>query len=142
MKIFLLFIIVFYLTPYELSAQKENNIWMFAMQNGLDFNTPVPSVISSKIPWTGEYADASVCDVNGNLLFYTNTDTIWDKNGDPMPFCATGAWSGSPIYPGAPSGMDGCYDAAQGAMILPVINNPNQYYIFVMSGSSSYLGGF
>jgi len=138
-KVLLLTIIFFlFLTP-ELYAQKENNVWVFPQYYGLDFNGPAPTAITSKVPWVAINAVASVCDVNGQLLFYTNTDTIWDSKGNPMPTCTTSAWKKG--YPAFDDTTVLSYNAPQGALILPVLNNPHQYYVFVMSGSSAFIFG-
>ncbi|MBS1687586.1 MAG: gliding motility-associated C-terminal domain-containing protein [Bacteroidetes bacterium] len=138
-KVLQLTIIFFlFLTPV-LHAQKENNVWMFPPYYGLDFNGPAPTAITSKVPWVAINAVASVCDVNGQLLFYTNTDTIWDRKGNPMPTCTTSAWRKG--YPAADDTTVLSYNAPQGVIILPVLNNPQQYYVFVMSGSSAFISG-
>src|ERR1051326_8915476 len=65
-------------------AQKPAMNWYFGQKAGLDFNsgTPVPVLGSSM--WATEGC-TSISDSNGNLLFYTYGDTVWNKNHQPMP---------------------------------------------------------
>lgn len=107
-------------------AQKENNVWATGAGVAIDFNSGVPVI--SNIPMKSLEACASVCDKSGNLLFYTNADTIWNKANVPMPngkkISACGAtWM--PSYRGSSS--------CQGAVISPVINRPGIYYVFTVA---------
>jgi hypothetical protein len=61
------------------NAQGENNIWAFGYHNGLDFNVTPPVFIQTNTDATE--GSGSVSDANGNLLFYTNCDNVWDRNG-------------------------------------------------------------
>ena len=138
-RVLLLSVIFFLFSSSNLLAQKENNIWVFPPYFGLDFNGPTPTAITSKVPWVAINAVASVCDVNGQLLFYTNSDTIWDRKGNPMPTCLTTGWLTG--YPAIEDSTIQSYNAPQGVLILPVLNNPNRYYVFVLSGSSAVISG-
>lgn len=114
---------------------KENSVWTFAPESGLDFNTgsPAPALIFSELRWRSSFSEsfASVADKNGQLLFYTNTDSIWDRNNNPMPNGAIGgSVGGSPGNEGSLS-----LNTSQGALILPVLNNPDRYYVFALNGS-------
>jgi gliding motility-associated-like protein len=112
---------------------KENSVWTFAPKSGLDFNTGSPAVIASELYWSGSLSEsyASVADRNGQLLFYTNTDSIWDRNNNPMPNGFIGGLSGgTPSFEGSLS-----WNTSQGALILPVLNNPDRYYVFALTGS-------
>ncbi len=97
---------------------KENNVWIFGQRAGLDFNSgtavPVKSKMGQKF-----LSSASVCDTSGQLLFYANRDTVYTKNGRVMP-------NGVSISPAG--GIDG--DNIQSVLIAPVLENPDQYYIF------------
>ncbi len=65
---------------------------------------------------------ASIADQNGNLLFYTNGEKIWNRNHQVMP-------NGS--------GLLGDEAAAMPALIVPVIGNRNKYYVFTTDGSTT-----
>ncbi len=106
-------------------AQKENNIWTMGYHAGLDFNSGSAVPVTNSMVTIG--SSASICDASGNLMFYTSGDSVWDKNGHAMP-------NGYDLI--AP------YTAIKGnALIVPVINNPNQYYVFTHEGVDNILAG-
>lgn len=105
-------------------AQKENNIWYFGKNAGLDFNggAPVPLTNGSLNTWEG---CASVADpVTGNLLFYTNGEYVYNKNHFIMPN-GTGLW--------------GQFSSTQSALIVPKPGSASLYYIFTTDAGT---GGF
>jgi hypothetical protein len=58
---------------------KRVNVWYFGYNAGLNFNTgtPTPLTDGALSIWEG---CATICDENGNLLFYTDGSSIWNKN--------------------------------------------------------------
>jgi hypothetical protein len=70
-------------------GQKHNNIWYFGDSCGIDFNSGNPMVINNSSMFMPE-GSASIADSLGNLLFYTNGTTVWNKphtvmdNGDSL----------------------------------------------------------
>lgn len=60
---------------------------------------------------------SSISDINGNLLFYTDGKTVWDRNHIIMP-------NGTNLF-GDPS-------STQSGIIVPKPNNANIYYIFTV----------
>src|SRR5689334_11643315 len=72
------------LVPRYSFSQKEGNIWYFGMQAGLDFNSGSPVPLNNGVINTTEGC-SSIADANGNLLFYTDGSTIWNRNHVPMP---------------------------------------------------------
>jgi len=109
-------------------AQKENNVWAYGDSMGIDFNGPSPAIIQTSIRTLG--GSASVCDANGQLLFYTQGDFIWNRNHQLMP-------SGSGLI--APYASNDGTQSSQGQLILPVVSNPDQYYVFSMQAVTDYL---
>ena len=69
-------LLCFYLSVF---SQKQANIWYFGKNAGLDFNsgTAIPLTDGAMNTWEG---CASIADPNGNLLFYTDGITVWNKN--------------------------------------------------------------
>jgi hypothetical protein len=57
-----------------------NQKWIFGAGCGLDFSTAIPAPFAGSLINTNEGC-ASVADVSGNLLFYTDGQTIWDSVG-------------------------------------------------------------
>lgn len=129
-KVFLAISIIILITDVAF-AQKENNVWAFGYQVGIDFNTSPPTMIEPAMTTNG--GSASVCDTNGQLLFYTQGDTIWDKNGQVMP---NGAGLIAPYFSNSVANGLWC---AQGQLIVPVINNQNQYYVFTIQDKDYFL---
>ncbi len=109
--------------PYFSAAQKENNVWVFGHNNGLDFNSGSPVFFQTNIvTWEGA---ASVSDESGNLLFYSNGNQVWDANGNVMPNGSGLLGNGSllPTLPGS---------STQGVAIVRSMSNSQRYYIFVL----------
>jgi len=70
---------------------------------------------------------ATISDTAGNLLFYTNGLTVWNKNHQVME-------NGS--------GLLGRESSTQGALIVPWPENDSLYYIFTTHGRGSIQTGF
>jgi len=96
-------------------AQKEANIWYFGDNAGLDFNPGAPVTLTNGLTHTPE-GTSCISDAAGNLLFYTDGVTVWNRNHVPMPN-GTGTLYGS-------------YSSSQAALIVPKPGNPGIYYIF------------
>lgn len=70
---------------------QTNNIWYFGDGAGLDFNpdpddpdAPTPRPIESPHPQNIPAGVTTVSDQAGQVLFYTDGETVWDLNGNPM----------------------------------------------------------
>ncbi len=80
MKSYFLYIFMFFCV--SIFAQGEANIWYFGVNAGLDFNTNPPTPLLD-LPTTEVFSSegcSSISDSNGNLLFYTNGEKVWNKN--------------------------------------------------------------
>ncbi|AOW19242.1 T9SS type B sorting domain-containing protein [Urechidicola croceus] len=121
-KIFfiLIAVIIFINTSY---SQREAANWYFGERAGLNFNsgTPVPLLNGQLDSAEG---CSSISDKNGNLLFYTNGMTVWDRNHQIMP-------NGT--------GLIGHHSSTQAAMIVPKPNTPSILYIFTVDKPSYFL---
>lgn len=110
---------------------KENNNWKFYQYGGLSFVNGSPVADTSAMRWQYNNGTqniitqntASVSDADGNLRFYTDAYNVWDHNHHLMPG-GTGLSGGN---------------ALDATVILPVIANPDQYYIFYMCGIVDFL---
>ena len=67
-----------------LFAQKEGNIWYFGKNAGIDFNSGVPVALKDGALSTREGC-ASICNAKGEILFYTDGISVWDRNHKIMP---------------------------------------------------------
>lgn len=99
-----------------LTAQKEAAVWYFGRNAGLDFNSGAPVLLTDGALDTREGC-ASISDPNGNLLFYTDGLTVWNRNHLPMP-------NGT--------GLNGDPSSTQAAIIIPKSDEPNIFYIFTV----------
>ena len=102
------------LLPILTFSQNEAAIWYFGQNAGLDFNSGSPVVLTDGQLSTFEGC-ATISDASGNLLFYTDGITVYDKNHNIMP-------NGT--------GLNGNSSSSQSAIIVPKPNNADQYYIF------------
>lgn len=95
-------------------AQGEANIWYFGNKAGLDFNSGSPVALTNGQMNTNEGC-AVISDATGNLLFYTDGITVYNKWHNTMV-------NGNDLM-GHPS-------SAQSATIVQKPGVPNLYYIF------------
>jgi gliding motility-associated-like protein len=118
-------LVVCYLMPFLVFAQKEQSIWMLGQNTGLDFsNTPMftPSGVQSNLPpgnlreskMDANGGGATMADADGNLLFYTDGVQVWSKNHQVM---ANG------------TGLKGNPETTQTVLILPKPLHMHRYYI-------------
>ncbi len=110
----IIFIIFILINTYTFAQTKIWNNWYFGDKAGLSFNTESPTVLTDGQLSTVEGC-ATISDNDGNLLFYTNGVTVWDRNHNIMPN-GTGLMSHT--------------SSAQSSLILPKPNSNHIYYIF------------
>ncbi|MDI1355430.1 MAG: T9SS type A sorting domain-containing protein [bacterium] len=101
-------------------AQKPSNNWYFGVGAGLNFAAPNPTLLAGGAITTSAGC-SSISDSTGNLLFYTDGVTVYDKTNSLM---ANG------------SGLLG-NNAAQSSMIIKQPGNFNLYYIFTVQGTGT-----
>ena len=88
--------------------------WVFGWETGWDFSSGLPSYFN--VPGLSlNQASASAADENGNLLFYTDGEMVWNAQNVQMPNGDSLADNISGIQP---------------VQILPVPGDSNLYYIF------------
>jgi hypothetical protein len=110
LSIFFLFLNV------SLVAQNEVSKWYFGHYAGLDFSTNPPTVLNNSSMNTMDGC-SSISDASGNLLFYTNGVTVWDKTHQVM---ANG------------TGLLGNFSSTQSALIIKKPGSSSLYYIFTV----------
>lgn len=106
------------------SQSKQSNWWYFGSKAGLNFNKIVsglPTAVANGSMITQEGC-ASISDAKGNLLFYTDGATVWNKNHSIMP-------NGT--------GLLGNNSSTQSALIVPFPGNKNKYYVFTVWTTSA-----
>jgi len=72
------------LPPFCLFSQGEFNQWRFGNNAGLNFNVIPPASVSGSAMQTIN-SPVSVSDSVGNLLFYSDGATVWNRNNQIMP---------------------------------------------------------
>lgn len=116
-----LLFLFFILTSIQFYAQGEANNWYFGRNAGVTFNTNPPSALSDGQLNTTEGCSA-ISDTGGNLLFYTDGRTVWDKNHQIMP---------NANYFGN-TGLHGDPSSTQSGLIVPHPTITGIYYIFTV----------
>jgi hypothetical protein len=105
----------FELTLFEEEKQKAN-FWYFGDGAGIDFNGENGPVAVTDGNIEAEEGCTTVSDDNGELLFYTNGDVIWDSEHNVM---ANGTELG------------GDPNASQGVIAVANSIDPSLYYLFL-----------
>lgn len=98
------------------SQLNRSNFWPVAMNFAADFSSGSPVIANTNMQLTE--SAASISDTTGNLLFYTNGQEIRNANKSIMP-------NGN--------GILGCMSSSQGALIVPLPQDPDLYYVFTTS---------
>src|SRR5688500_3859954 len=113
-KYILLQILVLTITTNSF-AQKERNIWYFGDHAGLDFNGGTPVALTNSSMHTLDNS-ATASDYNtGDLLFYSNGVSVWNKDHAVMP-------NGS--------GLLGDVSGGNSAFIVKQPESTSLYYLF------------
>ena len=132
------FLIIFSLLVTTASAQsKQDYIWLFGQgessttgeQRGykFDFNQQPYELENQNIPIPIADNNASICDIEGNLLFFTNGCEIYNsqfqlmENGDSLNYDEWISIFGGDCSFG--------YTGGQDIMIIPAPSNNSYYYI-------------
>lgn len=116
---------IFFLITVSLNsfAQLEAKNWYFGSYQGIKFENNAPvKMYNSKMKLNG--GSSCISDKYGNLLFYSDGNTIWNKNHDTLK-------NGFGLI-----GSGGC---AQAPIIIPHPGDTNLYYLFTVVGYYSWL---
>jgi hypothetical protein len=93
----------------------------------IDFTSGSPVTGTSPINASGLECTSTISDANGNLLFYTDGLSVWNRNGVVMP-------NGS--------GLQSHASSTQGVLITPYPGSSTLYYIFTSGAvENSYANG-
>jgi hypothetical protein len=80
----IIFTLVLWATSTFTYSQHLADNWYFGVLAGISFTTGVPVAVPGGALVTNEGC-SSASDSSGNLLFYTDGITVWNKNNTPMP---------------------------------------------------------
>lgn len=106
--------LIFVFHPNHSSAQNQTDNWYFGNKAGLNFSTCTPTILTDGQVNTDEGV-ATISDANGNLLFYTDGVTVWNKQHLIM---VNG------------TGLAGHPSSTQSAVIVPRPGSISLYYVF------------
>src|SRR5690606_17872425 len=107
-----------------LLAQNEAANWYFGSKAGLTFNSGYPVAETNGEIDTSEGC-STISDKLGNLLFYSDGITVWNRNHEVMQ-------NGN--------GLDGDFSSTQSALIVPKPYDENIYYIFTVDDRAGAKG--
>ncbi|MCC1485260.1 T9SS type B sorting domain-containing protein [Winogradskyella immobilis] len=114
-----IYIALFFITNcYLLSAQNEASFWYFGQRAGVQFNAVdgrVTAITDGQLN-TLEGC-TTISDTNGNLLFYSDGITVWNRNHQVM-------LNGT--------GLKGDPSSTSSGLIVPRPQDPDFYYIFTV----------
>ena len=105
-------------------AQKQANHWYFGNGAGIDFSSGKAKAVHNGSLFTSEGC-SSISDETGQLLFYTDGITVWNRNHELMQ-------NGG--------GLSGHASATQSALIARKPGSNSYYYIFTVGEKASESG--
>ncbi|WP_124980737.1 T9SS type B sorting domain-containing protein [Nonlabens xiamenensis] len=117
---------IFFLSTWMSFAQEESSWWIFGIEAAVEF-TPNPQNRSSDpVVLNSGYAQeegvGTISDDSGNLLFFTNGQTVFNRNGDVMP-------NGD--------GLLGGTSATQASIVVKAPETPGVYFIFTVGNGNT-----
>ncbi|HYV92189.1 MAG TPA: hypothetical protein VE978_10415, partial [Chitinophagales bacterium] len=95
-------------------AQHETDNWYFGSYAGVSFSSGVPVAFAGSPLYTNE-GSAALSDSDGNLLFYSDGYSIWDRTNTLMP-------NGTML--------NGSSTCTQSALFVPYPGSDSLYYLF------------
>jgi hypothetical protein len=96
---------------------KQADIWYFGEHAGIKFQDGDASPLTDQNVMTSYKSSAVISDSVGNLLFFTDGKSVWDRTFDTLPY--------------APP-LDGDLGVTQSCIIVPQPGKSNIYYIFTI----------
>lgn len=120
-KLLVLFITISVMTSF---AQGEANNWYFGQNAAITFNSGTPAALINSAMQTVEGC-ATLSDESGNLLFYTDGRTIYNRNHQVM---VNG------------TGLLGHESSTQSGTIVPLPGVTNLFYVFTLDEMSNVNG--
>ncbi len=118
-----LFLILTLLSTFSVLGQRDAANWYFGNFAGLDFNSGVPQVLTDSSLDTIEGCSSISDKDTGQLLFYTEGTTIWNRAHEIM-------LNGEDIL--------GSLSSTQSAVIVPLPGSSSLFYIFTTDEVQAY----
>ncbi len=115
------FLIISLCWTIQLCCQSQADFWYFGNGIGIDFKVQ-PPIIKTDGAMTAPEGCATISHpLTGNLLFYTNGDSVWNSMHQVMP-------NGSDLI--------GYMSSIQSSVIVPTPCDSNSYYLFTSDGET------
>jgi len=111
-------------TPAQVRATER--YWFPGSMGAFDFGVSGTTLTTSTQPQTTQEGSTVVTDTHGRLLFWSNGQTVYDRNGTVMT-------NGT--------GLLGDPSATQGIVAFPSIGHPGVYFTVTTSADAAELGG-
>lgn len=108
-------------------SQNQANNWYFGANAGLNFNTEPPTILLDGELWTNEGC-STISDLNGELLFYTDGQLVYDKTHNVMPE----HFNSGVLF--------GDSSSTNSALIVPKPNDENIHYIITVDVDAGVQG--
>lgn len=127
----LVFLFVFLCCWLFPGRSQQNDTWYFGVRAGLGFTAlgpgPLPYPVQNNAMVASEGC-SSICDITGNILFYSNGRTIFNRNGQVMQ-------NGD--------NLGGHESSFQPVIIVPLPDNRHLYYVFTADAyEDSFANGY
>jgi hypothetical protein len=107
-------------------AQNQANNWYFGNHAGITFNFGSPPVALTGSAMNTDEGCSTISDGNGNLLFYTDGTTVWNRNHTEM-FNGTGLF--------------GSFSSTQSSVAVPKPGSNRFFYLFTVPAYPQNAGG-
>lgn len=110
--------------------RRTSSVWYFGQNAGINFNDPATAISG---PMDTPEGTSTISDRNGNVIFYTDGETVWNREGNVMP-------NGTDI--------GGNRSSTQSSLIMRFPDDETLFYIFTteeifdQSGNNSYRFGY
>jgi hypothetical protein len=127
----------FIITRVSIAQNNEANVWHFGSRCVMDFNFD-PPLANCGYDISGSQSNegtSSICNSDGELLFYSNGIDVFDINHNLFPSFAD--WPPSSI--GIPL-LGGGLSATNAAFIVPDPGSANEYYLFFAAEEVGFTG--
>ena len=115
MKTYIL-ILLFWIN--SIYSQSPAGVWYFGNHAGMSFNFGINPININDGQLNTQEGCATLCDNSGNLLFYTDGISVWNRDHIIMP-------NGL--------GLEGDSSSTQSAIIVPKPNSSNLFYVFTVN---------
>jgi hypothetical protein len=123
----ILIILLIFLSDLSYSQSKQGSYWYFGEHAGVYFNISGSVTAQTNGATTGSAnleGTATISDTSGNLLFYTDGQTIWNKNHSVMT-------NGT--------GLLGHPSSTQSGVIVPSPSSTDSFYVFTIDAAHNNL---